>query len=99
MKDVCEEIFVQSRDVREFFNRSIPVIASLQHDGVFLPPAESWSSHPLCPPESKIDLIEGSSPRNIFNIRPLSARTCPFNLCNPPRDLSLPRNIQFQHGL
>ena len=61
MKDVCEEIFVQSRDVREFFNRSLPVITSLQHDDVFLPPAKSWSSHPLSPPESKINLVEGSS--------------------------------------
>ena len=72
MKDVCEEIFVQSRDVREFFNRSIPVITSLQHDGACLPLAELWLSHPLCPPVSKIDLVEGSSLRNVFNIRPLS---------------------------
>lgn len=37
MKEICEEIFVQSRDVREFFNRSIPVITSLDHT-TFLPP-------------------------------------------------------------
>ena len=73
MKDVCEEIFVQSRDVREFFNRSMPVIASLQRDGEFLPRAESWSSHPLSPPESKINLVEGSTLSSIPNIRPLSA--------------------------
>lgn len=59
MKEVCEEIFVQSRDVREFFSRSIPVISSLQHDGVFLPPAESWSTTALSQPESKLSLIEG----------------------------------------
>lgn len=99
MKDVCEEIFVQSRDVRQFFNISIPVITSLQHDGAYLPPAELWLSHPLCTPESKIDLVEGSSLRNVFNIRPLSTRTCPSHQCNTPGNVSLSGNIQLQHGL
>jgi hypothetical protein len=62
MKDVCEEIFVQSRDVREFFNRSIPVISSLRYDDVYLPPAKLWSTHPLTPPESKLNLVEGTLP-------------------------------------
>lgn len=59
MKDTCEGIFVQSRDVREFFHLSIPVIVSLRHDEVCLPPAKLWSSRLLCPPDSKTSLIEG----------------------------------------
>jgi hypothetical protein len=58
MKDMVEEIFVQSRDVREFFNRSIPVIASLNQTS-FLPSATLWSSTPVAPPDSKLSLIEG----------------------------------------
>jgi len=49
---------VQSRDVREFFNRSIPVITSLDHT-TFLPPADSWSTNNLSPAESKLSLLEG----------------------------------------
>ena len=60
MKEVYEEIFVLSRDVRDFFNRSIPVITSLHHDGVFLPSANSWSTHSLAPPESKLSFVEGT---------------------------------------
>jgi hypothetical protein len=48
---------VQSRDVREFFNRSIPVISSLPMDG--LPPVELWDTNLLTPPESKLSLISG----------------------------------------
>jgi len=59
MKDVCNEIFVQSRDVREFFNRSIPIITALSHDGNYLPQPKSWSTHSLAAPESKLALIEG----------------------------------------
>ena len=59
MKEVCEEIFVQSRDVREFFNRSIPIITSLDCAN-FLPTTESWSTNRLAPPDSKLSLIEGS---------------------------------------
>jgi hypothetical protein len=59
MKSVCEEIFVQSRDVREFLHRSIPVITSLLHDGQFLPPPASWAENNLSPPESKLSLLEG----------------------------------------
>lgn len=61
MKELCNEIFVQSRDVREFFNRSIPVITALSHDGIFLPHAKLWSPHPLAAPESKLSLIQGPS--------------------------------------
>ena len=60
MKELCNEIFVQSRDVREFFNRSIPIITAVSHDGEFLPRAESWSTNPLAASESKLSLIEGS---------------------------------------
>ena len=60
MKEVCDEIFVESRDVREFFNRSIHVITSLRHNAEFLPSPELWSAQHLPPPDSRLSLIEGS---------------------------------------
>jgi hypothetical protein len=62
MKDVCGEIFIESRDVREFFNRSIPAITSLSLDGTTLPTAKAWISQPSPPPESKLNLVEGTIP-------------------------------------
>ena len=99
MKEVCGEIFVQSRDVRKFFNRSIPVIASLQHDGVFLPRAESWSSHGLSPPEYILNLVQGFPFLTYSDIRLFSTGTRTSYQCYPSRDFSLTRNFQFQHGL
>jgi hypothetical protein len=61
IQEIVEEIFVQSRDVREFFHQSIPIIINLQHDGDFLPTAMSWSSRYLCPSDSKTSLIQGIS--------------------------------------
>jgi origin recognition complex subunit 4 len=59
MKDVCEEIFVESRDVREFFNKSIPIISSLSFDEP-LPAAKAWTSS-IMSPESKLSLVDGLS--------------------------------------
>jgi origin recognition complex subunit 4 len=59
MKNVCEEIFVESRDVREFLNKSIPIISSLSIDHP-LPLAKAWTSS-IVPPESKLSLVDGLS--------------------------------------
>src|SRR5579859_7032215 len=103
MDEICEEIFVQSRDVREFFNRTIPVITSLHHDGPFLPEATAWSSHPVPPPDTKTALIEGKlhPPPNLplTLSRSLPTRTCPPHKRNPSRNLPHPRVLQLQHGL
>ena len=95
---------MQSRDVREFFYRSIPVIASLRHDTSPFPLAESWSSNLLSPPESKLSLIEGTTfaPSRVashLTPRPLPTRTSPPNQRHPPRNLPRPRILQLQHGL
>lgn len=99
MKDLVHEIFVESRDVREFFNRSIPVISALRHNGEFLPSAESWSKQFLLPPDSKLSLIEGSKTFKKSNLRTFPTRAKSPNQCNPSRDLLCTRNIQLQHGL
>jgi hypothetical protein len=57
--NLCKGIFVQSRDVREFFYQSIPVVSSLQLPDAYLPFAKSWSNNVLLPPESKLCLIPG----------------------------------------
>ena len=69
IKEICDEIFAESRDVREFFNRSIPVINSLQHNGTFLPSVSLWLDQPLPPPELKLSLIQGISVVNSVNFR------------------------------
>ena len=98
MKELCNEIFVQSRDVREFFNRSIPVISSLDQEA-FLPSANAWSSIPVAPPDSKLSLIEGLHPYLSTNYRPLPIRTLPPYRSNPSRNLPRPRKLQLSHGL
>jgi hypothetical protein len=74
MKVACEEIFVQSRDVREFLHRSIPAITSLEHDKVFLPEGSLWSPRHLSAPESKLSLIESLFSFISSNLRALTTR-------------------------
>ena len=60
MKELCREIFVESRDVREFFSRSIPVISSLSLDTTTLPTAKAWTSQSMITPEPKLHLVDGT---------------------------------------
>jgi hypothetical protein len=86
MKVACEEVFVQSRDVREFLHRSIPAITYLEHDKVFLPEVPSWSARHLSAPESKLSLIEGLFSFISTNLRFVTTRIRPSHRRYPSRN-------------